>query len=92
MGAEEIEAAKTEFFKLSVFHYKHFTLNQIHVLKKKKKSLCIFLVYYTNTVSGALTVPLSCRNFINVNVWPGLHQLQALHKPQNNPRLRTSSL
>lgn len=38
MGAEEIEAAKTEFFKLSVFHYKHFSLNQTHVLKKKKKN------------------------------------------------------
>jgi len=44
MGAEEIEAAKTEFFKVSVFHCKHFGLNQTHVLKKKKKSLYFFLV------------------------------------------------
>lgn len=92
MGAEEIEAAKTEFFKLSVFHYKHFGLNQTHVLGRGGESLYSFLGYYTNTVSLALTVSLYCWNFINANIWPELRQLQALYKPQNNPHLCASHL
>lgn len=52
----------------------------------------MFLRYYTNTLSLALTVLLHCWNFISANTWPGLHQLQALHKPQNNPLLCASSL
>lgn len=51
MGAAEIEAAKTEFFKLSVFHYKHFSLNQTCVLKKKVKSIYFPCVLYKHCES-----------------------------------------
>lgn len=46
-----IEAAKTEFFKLSASHYKHFSLEQTRVLKKKVKSICFSCALYKHCES-----------------------------------------
>jgi len=87
MGVGEIEAAKTEFFTLTVsFHYEHFSLNQTRVLK----SMCFSCALHQH--HETCWNPLHWWSLIHANSCPALQKLCVPYQAQNNPHLHISNL